>query len=102
MEKLPSDVTFTIFNFLKGADLLQCNLVCKQWKDIIDSERLWKNVAEREWPICIKKELIKGENFSCRKKVLHWRELQRKWIEQSNSAKQMTLEGMNEGKQNLN
>ena len=50
--QLNSDVLERIFSFLSFRDLLAAELCCRKWKDVIDSRRVYKQLAKR---ICKKK-----------------------------------------------
>ena len=45
--ELNSDVLEKIFSFLEFRHLLAAELVCKKWKAVIDSRRLYKQLAKR-------------------------------------------------------
>ena len=47
MHTLNSDVLEQVFSFLSFRDLLAAELVCKTWKDVIDSRRIYKKLAMR-------------------------------------------------------
>ena len=44
---LNSDVLERIFSYLSFRDLLAAELCCKKWKDVIDTRRVYKQLAKR-------------------------------------------------------
>jgi hypothetical protein len=49
---LGEDVLHLIFQLLKGEDLVNCEAVCRQWREVLLSERLWRKLFERQLPYC--------------------------------------------------
>ena len=47
MPNLNPDVLEQVFSYLSFRDLLAAELVCKKWKDVIDSRRIYKQLAMR-------------------------------------------------------
>ena len=41
---LPSEVLCVIFGFLEATNLLACRKVCRQWRDIFFSHKIWKTI----------------------------------------------------------
>lgn len=71
MYSLNSDVLEQVFSFLSFRDLLAAELVCKKWKDVIDSRRIYKQLAMR---ICKKNVHVPFSRLSYNK---HLKDLRR-------------------------
>ena len=41
---LPNEVLCLIFWFLEATNLLSCRMVCRLWRDLIFSHRIWKTI----------------------------------------------------------
>ena len=46
--QLPDDVLLMIFYQLVDQDLLRCELVCRQWRNVLQSGRVWKILFRRQ------------------------------------------------------
>jgi F-box-like len=46
--QLPDDVLLVIFDQLEDQDLLRCETVCHQWRNVLLSGRLWKGLFHRK------------------------------------------------------
>ena len=46
--QLPDDVLLVIFDHLDDQDLLRCELVCRQWRNVLQSGRVWKILFRRQ------------------------------------------------------
>jgi F-box-like len=50
IEMLPNELGVSIFSFLKNADINSCCKVCTRWKQVGNSNELWKIViSNKKW-----------------------------------------------------
>ena len=64
---LPQEVLISILSFVDPDTLIfSCRLVCKQWKEIIESSDLWRTKLFRE-----NRDALKINNITCRGQLAH-------------------------------
>jgi F-box-like len=47
-DPLPDDVLFKIFEYLDALDLINCEMVCHIWRDVLSRQIIWKKPLDRE------------------------------------------------------
>lgn len=50
VNEIPTDLLESIFSYLDVKDLARTSLVCKQWSEISQNDRLWKNLVKKTIP----------------------------------------------------
>jgi hypothetical protein len=48
VDPLSHDVLFKIFEFLEVCDLINCELVCQRWRQVLLSNHLWRKSLQRK------------------------------------------------------
>ena len=47
-DSLPHDVLFQIFEYLDALDLVNCEMVCRRWRDVLSRKIIWRKQLDRE------------------------------------------------------